>query len=221
MHKTAVIAGAGSGIGRACALMLARVGYHTILVGRRAAALDTTAADIAAAGGAARAFPGDVRDWQQMAELGALAAEDGLDLLINSAGGQFSTPAAEISANGWRAVVETNLTGAFYLARHLLPALEQRQGAIVNVVANIWQRAAAGAAHSGAARAGVVSLTRTLALEWAPRGIRVNCVSPGRTDTAALNPASRDNVADIPLGRLASVEEVAEAIIFISQRAHV
>jgi citronellol/citronellal dehydrogenase len=220
---TAVIAGGGSGIGRECARQLARLGYELTLVGRDAGKLDAAVEDIAAAGGTASAFSGDVRDWARMAALGARFKDAGLDLLINSAGGQFTAPAAEITANGWRAVVETNLTGAFYLARHLLPALQARRGAIVNVVADLWRRPSPGLAHSAAARAGVVNLTRTLALEWAAFGIRVNAVSPGVTDTPALKRYSKhaETLAAVPLGRAARPEEVAEAILFLGRSAYI
>jgi citronellol/citronellal dehydrogenase len=221
-EKTAVIAGGGSGIGLACAHQLAALGYGLTLVGRRAEVLAQAKSALEAGGGEIRVFQGDVRDWDRMAELAALVESEGLDLLINSAGGQFNAPTAELSANGWRAVVETNLTGAFHLARHLQPALAARQGGVVNIIADIWQRAAPGMAHSGAARAGVVSLTRTLAVEWGPLGIRVNAVSPGLTDTVALKREYLSaTLPYVPLGRVASAEEVAEAIIFLGRSGYI
>jgi citronellol/citronellal dehydrogenase len=221
--QVAIVAGGGSGIGQACALQLGRTGWRVVVVGRDAAKLASTVGQITQASGVAEAFPGDVRDWDQMAALAEVVAADGLDLLINSAGGQFAAPTAELSANGWRAVVDTNLTGAFYLARQLYPALRKRRGAVVNVVANLWQRGAPGLAHSAAARAGVVNLTKSLAVEWAGEGVRVNAVSPGVTDTAGLRryEKHKEALAKVPLGRAATAEEVAEAILFMGRSAYI
>lgn len=217
-RKVAVVAGAGSGIGRGCALRLAAMGYYVILVGRSEDKLAATAANIADAGGVAAVFPADVRDWDRLGELQAEVEAGGIDLLINSAGGQFYKPAGELSPNGWRAVVEVNLYGCFYLCRQLYPSLRKRQGSVVNVVANLWQRPAPGMVHSAAARAGIVSLTRTLALEWAPERIRVNALSPGLTDTPALHnyPHVESVFGTVPLGRLGTVEEVVDAILFLA-----
>lgn len=216
---TAVVTGGGSGIGAACAAHLARSGLGVVLVGRRNEPLERVASALTAAGGVARVFPADVRDWARLGDLhDELAAGPGrVDVVVNAAGGQFAAPAEEISLDGWRAVVETNLTGTFIVCRSLFPLLRAHGGAVVNVVANLWQGAAPRMAHSGAARAGAVSLTRTLAVEWAAHGIRVNAVSPGITDTAALR-AVADPVRlanRVPLRRPATVEEIADAVMFL------
>lgn len=218
MEKIVVVAGAGSGIGQGCALRLAGMGYHVILIGRTEAKLAETAKQIAGIGGRAEAFPCDVRNWDRLGELKGALADRGAELVINCAGGQFLARAADISRNGWQAVIDTNLSGSFFLCRQLYPALKQRGGSVVLVVANLWQRAAPGLAHSGAARAGVVNLARTLALEWAPDRIRVNAVSPGVTDTPALRnyPHQEETTQRVPLGRIGTVEEVVDAILFMA-----
>ncbi len=222
---TAVVTGGGSGIGSACAARLAEAGHMVVLVGRRPEPLEQVADTIGAAGGVAQAFPADIRDWDRMGELReAIGGWSGrVDVLVNAAGGQFHAPAAELTPNAWRAVVDTNLTGTFFACRQLFPLLSRRGGAIVNVVASVWQRPFPGMAHSGAARAGVVNLTRTLALEWASHGIRVNALSPGFTDT----PAFRSQVGDlagpaarVPLRRVASAEEVADAAMFLASSTY-
>jgi citronellol/citronellal dehydrogenase len=222
---TAVVTGGGSGIGAACAARLAGAGNMVVLVGRRPDPLEEVAGAIAAAGGAAHAFPADIRDWDRLGELrdAITGWSERVDVLVNAAGGQFPAPAAELTPSAWGAVVDTNLTGTFFVCRQLFPLLSRRGGAIVNVVASVWQRPFPGMAHSGAARAGVVNLTRTLALEWAARGIRVNALSPGFTDT----PAFRSQVGDlaglagrVPLRRVATPEEVADAAMFLARSTY-
>jgi citronellol/citronellal dehydrogenase len=220
-ERIAVIAWGGSGIGQGTAIRLAGEGWRVVLVGRDRVKLDNTVAYIAECGGIAEAFAGDVRDWDRMAELGALVEAEGIDLLVNSAGGQFAKLAAELSRNGWKAVVETNLDGAFFLARHLHPALAKRRGSIVNLVANLWQKGAPTMAHSAAARAGVVNLTRTLAVEWAAEGIRVNAVSPGFIDTPALLDRFGAMIDTVPLKRIGTVEEVVDAILYLAGAGYV
>lgn len=222
-QRIALVAGGGSGIGQGCALRLAQDGWRVIVLGRTESKLDATVEQITKAGGPASAFAADVRDWDRLGELSTLVEPDGLDLLINCAGGQFLSPADALSPNGWKSVVDINLTGSFYLARQLYPALRRRKGTIVHVVADVWQRAAPSMAHSGAARAGVINLTRTLALEWAKDGIRVNCVSPGLTDTQAVKKYNigYDVTELVPLGRYGTIDEVVDAILFMGTAAYI
>lgn len=220
-RKVAVVAGGGSGIGRGCALKLAELGYELVLIGRNADRLNSVADRISSSGGSASGFAVDVRDWDRLEQLAAQFADRGIDLLVNSVGGQFAKPAADLSENGWRSVVETNLFGSFYLCRHLYQALRRRRGAIVTVVADIWRKPAPRLVHSAAARAGVVNMTRTLALEWAGDGIRVNAVSPGLTDTPALHESYHHLVDTVPLGRIGSVADMVDAIVFLAKAPYI
>ena len=217
----AVVTGGGGGIGGACARTLAREGFAVVLLGRTEASLQVVQEQIRATSGEASSFVADVRSWERIQELAGQLQEryGGVDILVNSAGGQFHAAATEISPNGWSAVVETNLTGTFYTCKALHDLLAETRGSIVNDVANVWQRGAPQMAHSGAARAGVISLTRTLALEWAPERIRVNALSPGLTDTAGLRNEAVDldaKAARVPLKRWATPEEVAETAWFLA-----
>ncbi|MHB8328089.1 MAG: SDR family oxidoreductase [Acidimicrobiales bacterium] len=219
--RVAVITGGGGGIGGACARLLAGRGFTVFLVGRTSESLDAVRLAIEGASGRAVSFPADVRDWDRVQRLveQVTTSYGRVDVLINGAGGQFHAAVNDISPRGWSAVIDTNLTGTFHMCRAMFPLLEASGGTIVNVVANVWQRAAPLMAHSGAARAGVVSLTRTLALEWAAYGIRVNALSPGITDTAGLRnyqPNLDERVARVPLQRAASAEEIADAAWFLA-----
>lgn len=222
--EIAVVTGGGGGIGGACARQLAERGSWVVVVGRTPGTLEAVAGAIERDGGRASTFPLDVRDVDRVNELATFvdAFDMPLTALVNAAGGQFVSSALDISPRGWSAVVDTNLTGTFLVCRALFGQLHRAGAAVVNVVSNVWQRAAPKMAHSGAARAGVVSLTRTLALEWAPFGVRVNAVSPGLTDTPALRsvmPRLEDHSTVVPLGRLATVEEVAGVICFLLSSA--
>ncbi len=173
------------------------------------------------------ATPADIRDPGQVEAAVETVCESlgGLDLLVNNAGGQFPSPAEGISPNGWRAVVETNLTGTFLVTREVArrALLPQRSGAIVNVVVDM-SRGLPGAAHSGAARAGVENLTRSLAVEWGPHNIRVNAIAPGAVRTLAVAEAYPEDVVALlrritPLGRMGEPEEVAWLVAYLASEA--
>jgi NAD(P)-dependent dehydrogenase (short-subunit alcohol dehydrogenase family) len=162
---TALIAGGGSGIGRGCALRLAGMGYHVVLVGRSAQKLDETARRLPIWVGAT-AFQADVRDWDRLGELQAMIGHQGIDLLINSAGGQFAKPSAELSRDGWQSVVDVNLSGSFFLCRQLLPSCACGAGSRPDRRQYVAP-AGAPSGSFGRGEAGVVNLMNTLALEWA------------------------------------------------------
>lgn len=188
--RTAIVSGGGSGIGKATAWALARLGATVAICGRNAERLETVHAAFDARGWPLFSQPCDIRDDTAIERLlDAVTARFGLpDILINNAGGQFAQDAAHIAPKGWRAVIDTNLTGSWLMmqaaARRWMDA--GRGGVIVNVTA-ANNRGMPGIAHSSAARAGVENLTRTAAVEWAPHGIRINCLAPGLVDSGGLS----------------------------------
>ena len=221
--KTALVTGGGSGIGRSVARLLAYLGVSVAVVGRRAEQLAQTAAAVAEADGTpVVALPCDLRDPEQAdAMLERVDAEfDGVDYLVNNAGGQFIAPAETVSMNGFRAVTRLNLDAVWYLTtsvarRFMLPA---GAGKIVSITMTP-RRGMPGMAHSSAARAAVESLTSTLAQEWAPRGIRLAAVAPGIVLTQGWRENYRldpDAVgAVVPAGRLQQPAEVAALVGFL------
>ncbi len=149
-----------------------------------------------------------------------------IDGLVNNAGGQFAAPLASISQKGWDAVVRTNLTGGFLMARECYTQwMREHGGAIVNIVADMWQGMPT-MGHSGAARAGMVNFTETAAGEWAASGVRVNAVAPGWIASSGMDhypPEMGDSIramkTHVPLGRLGTESEVSAAIVFLLSKA--
>jgi len=206
--KAGIVTGAGSGIGRCTAHELAALGARVALVGRRPEKLEAVAREIADAGGTARCYVADIREEARVQEVvGAVLADFGrLDFLVNNAGGQFAAPLEKIPAKGWDAVVRTNLTGGFLMAREAyVQWMKPNGGAIVNMIADMWN-GMPNMGHSGAARAGMLNFTETAALEWAP--VRVNAVAPGWIASSGLDhypPEMREHLRalpqKVPLGR--------------------
>ncbi|MBF6590171.1 MAG: SDR family oxidoreductase [Ktedonobacterales bacterium] len=222
--KTILVSGGGTGIGRATARELAALGANVILCSRAPEHLEPTRAEIEAAGGHAMALPCNIRDPEAVEALFAAISEryGAVDGLVNNAGGQFLSPAEAITPKGWHAVVETNLTGTFYMCKAALAhGMRQRGGAIVNIVMEMW-RGFPGMAHSGAARAGVVNLTQSLAVEWARYGVRVNAVAPGLIASSGLKqypPVIQAQftsiAADVPAQRMGTEGEIAAAVLYL------
>jgi citronellol/citronellal dehydrogenase len=222
--QVALVTGGGTGIGRAVAHELAALGAEVALVARREEPLAATAAEIEAAGGTASAVVANIRDADEVdAAVDAVVARHGaLDLLVNNAGGQFPSPAEAITPNGWRSVVDLNLTGTFLVTRAAFRAwMGEHGGAVVSVLAEM-RNGFPGMAHTGAARAGVENLTRTLAVEWGARGIRVNAVAPGFVYSSGMDTYDRSFVevaaraaARVPAGRIGTESETAAAITFL------
>lgn len=222
--KVMVVTGAGSGIGRCVAHELASLGAHVVLVGRKLEKLQTVQAEIAEDGSTASHQVCDIRQEDTVkAMVAAVVAQHGrIDGLVNNAGGQYITPLESITQKGWEAVVNTNLTGGYLVAREcFVQSMSKRGGAIVNIVADMWG-SMPGMGHSGAARAGMVSLTETAAVEWARHGVRVNAVAPGYIASSGMDhyppeaaPMFRQMVKTVPLGRFGTEAETSAGIVFL------
>ena len=222
--QVVVVTGGGSGIGRCTAHELAALGAQLVLIGRSRDKLQATTDEIAADGGAASFEVCDIRDEGVVKQVvAAIVARHGrIDGLVNNAGGQYITPVEHIGAKGWQAVIDTNLTGGFLMARECyVQAMQATGGAVVNLVADIWG-SMPGMAHSGAARAGMVSLTETMAAEWARSGVRVNAVAPGYIASSGMDhypPEAGDLLRQmprtVPVGRFGTEAEVSAAIVFL------
>lgn len=219
-----VVTGGGSGIGRCTAHELASLGAHVVLVGRKLEKLQTVAEEIVVDGGHASFHATDIRDEAAVQALvTAIVVTHGrIHGLVNNAGGQYISPLEKISAKGWQAVIDTNLTGGFLVAREcFVQSMQAHGGAIVNIVADMWG-SMPGMGHSGAARAGMVSFTETAALEWAKSGVRVNAVAPGYIASSGMDhyppeagPMLREMRETVPLGRFGNEAETSAAIAFL------
>jgi citronellol/citronellal dehydrogenase len=222
--QTVLVTGGGSGIGRCTAHELAALGAHVVISGRKADKLQVVEAEIRDAGGSVswRAF--DIREEPQVKDaIAAIVAERGrIHGLVNNAGGQFPAPAAAMSAKGFDVVVRNNLTGGFIVSREAFTqSMQAHGGAIVNMAADM-RNGFPNMAHTGAARAGMVNLTMTLAHEWAHCGVRVNAVSPGWIASSGMDTYQGEFKEQIPklrqhapLKRLGTESEVSSVICFL------
>lgn len=228
-NKIVIITGASSGIGRAAALMFAAEGAKVVLGARREERLDRLVERIAEGEGRVVALAGDVKDEGYAAALVdlALSAFGGLDAAFNNAGIMGDTgPIPEMDAANWQEVVATNLTSAFFAAKHQIPAMTARGGGAIVFTSSFVGHATAGLPGSGAyaaSKAGLIGLTRALAAEHGPQGLRVNALLPGgtKTEMAGDDPGVHDDIAGLhPLARMARPEEIAQAALFLlSDRA--
>ena len=220
--QVVLISGGAGGIGRAAAWLFARLGAHVVIAGRSADKIDALVAAIGAQGLKASGHAVDIRDPDSVAALfERVWSEQGrLDILVNSAGGQFPQAAIDFSVKGWNAVINTNLNGTWFM----MQAAAQRwrdakqPGSIVNIVV-VTTRGLYGVAHSVAARAGVIGLSRSVAVEWAPLGIRINCIAPGAVETEGWKVYTPEARAAYPRSnpmlRAGSAWEIAEACVYL------
>lgn len=226
--RVAVVTGGGSGINLAIAERFAELGAKVALIGRTQAKLDAAAEGIVKAGGEAAGFPADVRDYGTLAAAIAGARErfGEIGLVVCGAAGNFPAPALGMSANGFKAVVDIDLLGTFNTCRAAFEHLKRPGASIVNISAMQAFMPIAMQAHVCAAKAGVDMLTKTLALEWGPQGVRVNSIAPGSVDDTegmkrlAPTPQAREMITRmIPLGRFAQKREIADLAVFLCSDA--
>jgi len=223
-NKTIIVTGGGSGIGRCTAHEIASLGAHVVLIGRKAEKLERVQAEIIEDGGSCDYHSCDIRDEDAVKAVVKIIVDIHGDIhgLVNNAGGQFPAPLLAISKKGWDAVIATNLTGGFLMAREVFnQSMSNHGGSIVNIVADMWN-GMPGMGHSGAARAGMVNFTQTASYEWGGAGVRVNAVAPGWITSSGMDsyPDSFKSViktlrAAVPLGRMGNEAEVSSAICYL------
>jgi citronellol/citronellal dehydrogenase len=223
-ERVVLVTGGGTGIGRCIAHELASLGATAVVAGRRVEPLQLVAEEIREAGGQAEPVVLDIRDREavDLAIADVLKRLGRLDGVVNNAGGQFAIPAGKLKPKGWAAVVDTNLNGTWWVSQAAYrEAFREHGGAIVNIVADVWM-GAPGMVHTGAARAGVMNMTVTLAAEWAREGVRVNAVAPGpiltgglATYPEAIQRRALDEVCVTPPARLGTESEVSSAVVYL------
>lgn len=228
--RVTIITGGGTGIGRAIAVEYARLGASVVLASRSLEHLEPTAAELRRVaeehGGRVLAIQTDVRDPAQVERMcdETVRQLGSIDIMVNNAAGNFICPAEKLSPNGWNAVVNIVLNGTFYCSRAAgLRMIESGKGGnILNIVAAYAWTGGPGTIHSACAKAGVVTMTRTLAVEWARFKIRVNAISPGPVETSgaggklwASEEVRTAMLKTVPRGRIGEPEEIANAAAYL------
>ncbi|RME57130.1 MAG: glucose 1-dehydrogenase [Deltaproteobacteria bacterium] len=227
--KVAIVTGGGTGIGRGISLAFARHGADVVLASRKREHLEGTAAEIEALGRRALVIPMNIKNYDDVETMAiwALDTFGKIDILVNNAGANFLAPAIGISEKGWRAVVDVVLTGTWYCAQVVGKVMiAQGGGKIINISSTTAWTGSPLMAHSGAAKAGVLNLTRTLAAEWARYGVTVNDVSPGPVMTEGSkerlwrDEETIEKVArKVPLGRFTAVEDIVPVVLMLASPA--
>ena len=223
--KVAFITGGRSGIGYGIAKLMLQMGAKVMIASRKEEPLAKAAAELSEFG-ECEYMPCDIRVTEQIQAVAARIKEKfgRLDVLVNNAGGQFPTLARTLNDKGWSAVINNNLNGTFFVTREMATTffIPQKEGTIVNIIADI-HRGFPGMVHTGAARAGVENMTKTLALEWSKYNIRINAIAPGTIESSGLKTYPKqvqdmfeEGMKNVPLQRYGTVEDVANAVGFMA-----
>lgn len=221
--QVVVVTGAGSGFGLAIAALFARLGADVAITGRNGERVGKAQAFLERFGGRVTSHLFNIRDADadQAFVAEVWAKHQRLDVLINNAGGQFPQAAIDFKPKGWNAVIDNNLNGTWYMMQAAARQWIDRKsaGVIVNIVADFW-RGMPGIAHTAAARAGVTYASKTVAVEWAPDNIRVNCVAPGCLETSGFAHYPPEGAATYkeanPMRRVGDAWDVAEACVYLA-----
>lgn len=223
--QSAIVTGGGTGIGRAISLALAGLGADVVVASRKMEHLEPVVKEVTALGTKGLAVPTDIRDAGQVEALVKKAKEafGRIDILVNNAAGNFICPTVNLSVNGWKAVVDIVLNGTFYCTRAAgIEMIAQKRGNVVSIIAPYAWTGAPMVVHSVSAKAGVLGLMRSLALEWAQFGLRLNAVAPGPIVTEGAagqlfpTPEIQERIRkSIPVGRFGTPEEIANAVCYL------
>lgn len=226
-NETIIVTGGSSGMGMAMAKKFVQEGANVLITGRNEERLEKAKNEISQFGNTIETFQMDVRDVEQVKAMVQYAIQQfgKIDGLVNNAAGNFIVAAEKLSPNGWKAVIDIVLNGTFYCSQEVGKYwIEQGiKGKILNMVATYAWQAGAGVVHSAAAKAGVLSLTRTLAVEWGHKyGIRVNAIAPGPIDRTGgaeklweSEEQAKRTIESVPLKRLGTPEEIADLAAFM------
>lgn len=227
--KVAIITGGGTGIGQAIALEFVKAGANVVIASRKQSNLDSTVEKIKALGKTALAIATDIRLPEQVDDLIKQTVDKfgRVDIMVNNAGASFMSPVEEMTPNGWDTIININLKGTFLCCRAAGKVMiEQKSGKIINVASTAGVNGSPRMAHYGAAKAGVINFTKSLATEWAPYNINVNCITPGLIETEGvktqmnLDPQAIEEQKKLPLlRRPGQTEDIAFTAIFLASEA--
>lgn len=223
--RVAIVTGAGAGLGKAVALGLGQAGADVSICARTASTIETVAVEIRAFGSKAIALSTDVRDSDQIEQMVIKTLDEfgRIDILVNNAGGHFEKNVLELSGKGWDAIINENLKSVFLFSQAVGKIMQQRRsGSIISMSSVAGLGSYSINASYGAAKAGIISLTKTLAISLAPYNVRVNAILPGLMGTESVMPfynSRPDMLAKVPLGRYGEPEEVVGAAIFLASDA--